>query len=228
MAAISLPTHGLFIDRTGQKKGKLTVVAYAGRDNRGRHQWLCRCDCGTEKVLLGTGLGTHTTSCGCHRLNIVRTINVTHGMTSTAIYRRYRAMIARCENPAVKSYADYGAKGVRVCDRWRESFVAFLEDMGPPPSPLHTIDRFPDTTGNYEPGNVRWATMREQGRNKRNNRLLEFNGASKPLAQWEQELGLPTETLRQRIDKLGWSVERALTTPCRKIKKRNGGVPSPS
>lgn len=101
---------------------------------------------------------------------------------------------------------------------WRESFERFVADVGERPSPQHSLDRFPDNNGNYEPGNVRWATRTEQGRNKRNNRLLTLNGATRCIAEWVEITGIPRSAISLRIDKLGWTAERALTEPLRRTR----------
>jgi hypothetical protein len=120
-------------------------------------------------------------------------------MTSwkTPEYRAWSAMKLRCANPNNEQYHNYGGRGITVCDRWRQSFAAFLVDMGPRPSPRHSIDRI-DNNGNYEPGNCRWATSREQNRNRRNNIVLTHDGRTMCLADWARELGVPRGTLLAR------------------------------
>lgn len=126
-------------------------------------------------------------------------------------YRVWGSMIQRCENPARASYRLYGGRGIRVYPAWRLSFDAFLRDVGPRPSPRHTLDRV-DSDGHYEPGNVRWATPLQQANNARSNRLVTFNGETRTRAEWARHLGIKYFTLRQRLDK-GWPPERAFTRP---------------
>lgn len=128
-------------------------------------------------------------------------------------------MNRRCGDAGDKSYHNYGGRGITVCDRWRESFENFLADMGRRPSPQHSIDRI-NNDGNYEPGNCRWATNREQSLNRRNNRQIELDGVRMPLDAWREETGLTRNAIRQRIDKLGWDTRRALTQPVRAMRSR--------
>src|ERR1700743_836023 len=108
----------------------------------------------------------------------------------TSEYRSWSALIKRCTNPSHERYCDYGGKGVLVCDRWRDSFANFLQDMGLKPSPAHTLDRFPQKEGNYEPGNCRWATTKEQNRNRKSNVYLEFEGERLVKVDWAKRLGI--------------------------------------
>lgn len=120
-------------------------------------------------------------------------------------------MINRCHNPHHVKYPRYGARGIVVCERWRSSFLAFVLDMGERPAG-HTIERI-DVNGSYEPGNCRWATAKEQARNKTDNNVLTLNGETKCIAEWADCTGIPSHTIRARIGVYGWSIERALTEP---------------
>jgi hypothetical protein len=133
---------------------------------------------------------------------------VTHGMADSPEYRVWCHVLARCGTATDAAYDNYGGRGITVCDRWL-TFTNFYADVGPRPSPQHTLERI-ENDGNYEPGNVRWATRKEQNRNKRNNRLLTFNGRTQCIAAWAEEIGITWAALRARL-RLGWSVERALT-----------------
>lgn len=124
-------------------------------------------------------------------------------------YRIWNAMKRRCDSPNGKSYHRYGGRGISVCQEWRESFNAFMRDMGPRPSLNHTIERI-DNDGNYEPGNCRWATRHEQGSNKSNNRVITHGGRSQTISQWSRETGLSVAMIQQRLDRHGMSVARAL------------------
>lgn len=127
-------------------------------------------------------------------------------------YSSYRAMIQRCYNPNNIRYKNYGAKGISVCPKWKGSFKNFLADVGPKPSPKHSIDRYPNRNGNYEPGNVRWATRKEQDRNLGRNKPITFNGRTMLLCDWAESIGMSDDTLRGRLMR-GWSFEKAITTP---------------
>lgn len=118
---------------------------------------------------------------------------------------------SRCLNPAHPGYHRYGGRGITICDAWKNSYETFLADVGLRPSPAHSIDRIDNNRG-YEPGNCRWSTRSEQGRNKRANHLLTFNGVTDCVAGWADRLGVTAKLLAGRLD-LGWSVERTLTTP---------------
>ena len=123
----------------------------------------------------------------------------------------WQAMNRRCYNPKCPDYQDYGARGITVCERWRDSFENFLADMGPRPSSKHSIDRI-DVNGNYEPSNCRWATLKEQLRNQRRNPRYEFRGERLTLTDIAERSGIPRLTLHYRL-KRGWNLEDAATRP---------------
>lgn len=154
-------------DLIGKRFGRLVVVEYRGSNAFQQSQYLCKCDCGKEKVVLAGNLTKGaTTSCGCVRVEQVRDRSRTHGMTGEPEHIAWKAMIARCTNPAAENFSYYGGRGISVCERWATSFEAFFADMGRKPTPEHSIDRI-DVNGNYEPGNCKWATKSEQAKNTR-------------------------------------------------------------
>lgn len=198
-------------DITGRRFGRWTVVGYEGKS-----YWLCRCDCGAERrVFTGalTGHASVSRSCGCARGEAVSAARTTHGLTRSAEYKTWAGIKRRCLNARDRSFHAYGAAGVRICRRWADSFGAFLADMGPKPTPRHTIERIDNRRG-YAPGNCRWATVTEQNRNKRTNRPLTLTGRTQTMGEWAREIGVHHSLIQYRL-RAGWSVERTLTTPPR-------------
>lgn len=162
------------VDLTGQRFGRLTVLSRDVEKKGNAVCWLCLCDCGKMVVIRGGCLKSkNTQSCGCLNKEKIMTTNTTHGHRSmggcSRTYRSYYNMINRCTNSNDKRYLDYGGRGITICQRWLDSFENFLEDMGECPGRL-TIDRIDNDKG-YEPGNCRWTTMKEQNRNRRDNKL---------------------------------------------------------
>lgn len=207
--AVPLPPS--FVDITGCRFGRLTVLA--ARDPGGR--WgvaLCRCDCGeirsVERKSLRAG---RAKSCGCSTREEMASRSTTHGWSRTPEYRAWIDLRRRCGTPTDPYFSHYGARGIRVCIEWQESFDAFLRDMGPRPGPRYSIDRV-DNDGNYEPGNCRWATVPRQNRNKRCTRWITIAGDKRALADWAEIVGLKPTTILQRI-RAGWDHERAVLAP---------------
>lgn len=194
------------VDLSGRKYGRVTVIRrHANYINRFVH-WDCICDCGVEFVTRGQSLTLgRTQSCGCksrERVKAMGEANKKHGMRNTQIYHIWSGI--------ARGRTTRGYSGVKTCDRWRK-FENFYADMGPMPSPEHSIDRIDGAKG-YSPENCRWATVVEQNNNKRTNRVLEFNGERRTVAEWARHIGINYETLLNRVTRHGWSVERALTT----------------
>src|SRR5262245_49604639 len=158
------------IDMTGQRVGRVTVLREAGYTNNGAIRWLCLCDCGREFITTGKHLRKgETRSCGCVRYEKLTARNTTHNLSDHRLYVRWAGIIARCTNRNNISFKNYGGRGISVCLEWRDSFPAFLAHVSALPhfgEPGRSIDRI-DNDGNYEPGNVRWATRKEQQANKR-------------------------------------------------------------
>lgn len=176
---------------TGKKFQMLTVISFAGRIDNNRHMtWLCRCDCGNEVTLTGARIRVYK-SCGCQKGSRK------HGMCTTKIYHIYTAMIQRCYLPSRPEYRNYGGRGIKVCDRWRERFENFYEDMGERPEGM-SLDRI-DNDGDYSPENCRWATRIEQNNNRRDNVLFSFEGKTQSIHRWAVELGVNTARLRRLV-----------------------------
>lgn len=138
----------------------------------------------------------------------------THGLTNTPEYEVWCGVKKRCGNPKSTNYRRYGQRGIMVCERWQHDFPAFLADMGPRPTPLHTIERI-DNDGHYEPSNCRWATRSEQAYNRNTSdfsRLLTLNGITQTITAWARDLSVSRQVINQRL-KHGWSIEQALSVP---------------
>jgi hypothetical protein len=201
----------MLIDLTGKHFDRLFVVKRS--KNAGRQpKWECLCSCGNTAIVHGSNLRHgYTKSCGCLHQEATKKANTTHGESKSKTYVIWRNMINRCENYARPDFINYGGRGISVCQKWR-SFVGFVSDMGKA-MPGMSIDRI-NTDGNYEPSNCRWATATQQARNKRNTRLVEFNGNRASLAEHCKSLGLNYRTIHQRL-KRGWTANAALSTPIR-------------
>lgn len=202
----------------GDKFGRWVIVGPAppaGR-LRNRVRYYCMCECGAGPASVGgSELATgRSSSCGCLARERSGAARWKHGLSShptyAAIYKIWQGMMSRCENPRDIGYENYGGRGIRVCDRWRDPAI-FCADLPPRPSEAHSLGRI-DNDGHYEPSNVRWETQREQTNNTRANRRLTLNGKTQNAIQWARELGINPNALYERLRR-GWPVERALTTP---------------
>ena len=202
---------GQFIDLVGKTFGRLTVVEKTDkRGSSGAVFWKCLCICGKTKDVSSSCLRTNQTkSCGCWFLDIASQkgkAKKVHGKTGTRIYRIWSNMKSRCNSKTNKKYSIYGARGIKVCERW-EKFENFYEDMGDAPDNM-TLDRI-DVNGNYEISNCRWATQKEQQNNRRNNLILEYDSKKYTLQQLCDYLGKNSDKVQQRL-KRGDSLEKAL------------------
>lgn len=212
----------------GHTFGRASVLGRAGHTSgKTKHlTYKCLCACGTQFVAPGNELRRgRVQSCGCLRRERSAerckdaatrppsraTHGATRGNSRPPEYRSWYHIKDRCGNPRNKHYADYGGRGIYVCDEWKNSFEAFLADMGRRPGPGYSIER-EKNDGPYCKSNCKWATGTEQANNRRNNRVVEFNGESKTIAQWARHVGIGYSTLNNRI-RVGWTVEEALSTP---------------
>ena len=200
-----------FIDITGEKFNKLTVIERLENDIGGIPVWLCRCDCGNFTRVRGKNLKNGSVkSCGCM---LKEATTKTHGLSTTRIYNIWSSIKSRCLNPKSPSYKHYGGRGIKVCEEWKKSFDDFYswaiengyrENL--------TIERI-DNNGNYCPENCKWETQKQQCRNRRTNIVFEHNGEKHILTEWCEILNLEYKLIHNRIYKLGWSFEKSISTP---------------
>jgi hypothetical protein len=198
------PHNGtLKINETGKRYGRLQVGRPVQIDGKRTIRYECICDCGNVSYPAGSDLRRgKATACGCQ--------NKTHGMTETPEYKAYCAAKTRCNNKNIAQYKDYGGRGIKFLF---ESFEQFFKELGPKPSKYHTVDRI-KVDRHYEPGNVRWATRREQMNNFRRNRLLTAYGKTQTPAEWARESGTNVYTIYKRMDR-GLDDERAIEGECK-------------
>ena len=205
---------------TGRRFGRLTVIRRA--PDGAKVRWFCRCDCGVDRIVqAGDLVAGKTKSCGCLSAEIAKEKRI-HPKHLHYELDVWKTMIQRCTNQNSASFTRYGARGIRVADRWvgRDGFRNFIADMGNRPSADYSIDRI-DNDGDYEPVNCRWATRTEQSNNTRTNRKLTFQGETKTLADWSRCLGMNYYTLHTRL-RHGWSDHDTLNTPVNKNKGHRG------
>jgi hypothetical protein len=207
------------LDMTGQKFGRLLVVARCDNSPEGKARWICHCDCGEKTKTSGGNLRNgHSKSCGCLKKQTTREKFRTHGASETREHAIWLTMINRCHLPTSTSFYKYGARGITVCERWRTSFENFIADMGWRPTNDHSIDRI-DNNGDYEPRNCRWATRLEQANNTRMTRHVKFRGVEMPLmdALRLSRSNVHPRTAFARIE-AGWDIDLALTKPAHRKK----------
>jgi hypothetical protein len=215
---------GRFIDLTGKRFGKLTVIKIDSKDKFRHLRWLCKCDCGNETVVLSDNLKrNHTKSCGCEITRVNSEVHKKHGKryTPNGQSREYTIwcnMLGRCKNPKRPDYCHYGGRGIKVCKKWH-AFEGFWEDMRATYRDGLTLERI-DVNGDYCPENCRWATMPEQANNKTNNHHVNYNGEKMTLKEACEKQGINYSTVFGRL-KLGWDFEKAIKTPIRKHTWRN-------
>lgn len=188
-------------DLVGKRFGMLEVMEKVGTDNNSHVMYLCKCDCGNIKTMLSNHIQI-SKSCGCmHGANFK-----THGMGKTRLFYIWSNMKQRCQNPNIKNYERYGARGIKVCDEWQE-FVPFMEwALANGYSEDLSIDRI-DSNGNYKPSNCRWATIEVQANNKRSNSFIEYNGEKRTIAEWSKITGISSSTILMR-QRRGWGVDK--------------------
>lgn len=203
------------VNLVGKRFGRWIVLSFYLKDENRRYKWLCKCDCGEEKVVFGINLTRGLSqSCGClNRENLLKALTK-HGQAKaknqSSEYAAWCEMKQRCADATQKNY---GGRGIGVCDRWLDSFENFFADMGKKPSPLHSLDRYPDNDGNYELGNCRWATDQQQAGNTRRNHWIEYNGKRMILEDWAREFNTDKNSILKRV-KLGLPLDTKKIPTC--------------
>jgi len=199
--------------RIGQRFGRLILLEILPGNSR-HPRARCRCDCGnTHEAAIDSIIQGLIASCGCLRREHTGRLNLQHGRSHTREFRIWAGMLDRCYRSNSTMFPLYGAKGVRVADRWLEDFMTFLADKGPCPSSKHSIDRWPNPAGDYTPENTRWATPREQRLNQTRNRRITWNSETMTIGEWAVKLHFSATALYQRLGVMNWSIERAFTAP---------------
>lgn len=204
------------MELTGMTFGRLTVLGFNGiTETKKVSTWLCQCACGNMRIARGSNLKSGITkSCGCLKTEVNKSRSH-HGMSKTRTFRIWGGMLNRCHNKNSPLYENYGGRGIAVCERWK-SFNNFLADMGEVPKGL-SIERL-DNNANYCPENCVWADVKVQGRNRRTNRFITFNGQKQCLKAWSEQLGISHMALSSRL-KI-WPIDRALTEK-REVNRRS-------
>lgn len=205
-----------FKDLTGMRFGKLTVLEYTNKRNLNRNiLWRCLCDCGNEIYVATSCLNSgHTKSCGCGKNNFVEMGKIggkfgKHHLSRTRLYKCYNHMINRCHNSSNIQYKDYGGRGIKVCEEWKNDFISFYNwAMSNGYKDDLTIDRI-DVNGNYEPSNCRWVNKYLQANNKRNNVYIACNNETLTIAQWSNRLNINYWNIRRKIQK-GWTIQQII------------------
>lgn len=204
------------IDLTGQKFGRLTVIKYVGKSN-----WLCKCDCGNEKIVSTTHLKNDTKSCGCLKKEMLSQrskpknfTNKKHGLYNEKIYKTWKSIRQRCNNKNNKRYKDYGGRGITICNEWNDfkNFYDWALNNGYKEN--LTIDRINNNKG-YSPENCRWADKITQSNNRRNNRNYTYNNETHTIGEWANIYNVNYFSLRSRLNR-GWDIKKALETEYKK------------
>lgn len=208
MTENNITTYPVSADLTGIRFGLLVAIRFL---DDGSHRWECQCDCGNitnvSKYRLAKGLAL---GCRCRRSEATARAKTTHGLSKHPLYRTWKSMRTRCNNPNARHYERYGGRGIKICERW-DSFENFLSDMGEKPTDAHTLERR-DNLGNYEPENCFWATAIEQNNNTRRNIYVTIKGETLTARQWARKVEMNYGTFISRIRR-GWAPEDAIGLP---------------
>lgn len=211
-----LVATGSKIVNPGDRFGMLTVLAVGQYPGTYRYVAVCACDCGSEykAIRADTLAASSALSCGCERIKKI----TTHGLSSSPHYGRWKNMMSRCYDEKCTAYRNYGARGIKVYEGWHD-VAKYIADLPAGHFKGAEIDRI-DNDGDYCPGNIKWSTPSQNADNRRSGKMLTHAGKTQSQRRWAQELGLTDQIIHDRIDGLGWTVERALTTPPIQSKER--------
>lgn len=209
-----VPTNSKAV-KADQRFGRLFVLQTGQIEGTYRYMAVCRCDCGSSLVRVRFDALTSgaTVSCGCVHLEAI----TTHGLTGTVHIDRWRHMMSRCHDERDEAYPDYGGRGISVCAEWHDPAV-FSDGLPAGYWPGAHMDRI-NNDGNYEPGNVRWATPKQNNGNRRSTTAMTFRGQTKTQREWAEELGLDERRIHARIHRHGWSIEQALSAPATSLEE---------
>ena len=211
----------------GKTFNRLTVLGVAGKDKRGATLFLCKCSCGQEATALAYQLRSgRKKSCGCLSRETAKERLTKHGESGSRLHKLWKGVRKRCYCKTCEQYKDYGARGIKMCEEWRDNFLAFKEFMlsigynETLPTGVQTIER-EDVNGDYEPSNCKLITKTEQNYNKRNNHFVTYRGETKTIVEFANEYGLDADIIFNRINNYGYTIEEAIEKPVRKAPHKN-------
>lgn len=224
---------GTKLNISGERYGRLVVIAYHDMSTSRKSRWVCRCDCGNETVAIGNDLRSGAQiSCGCARVEAasenMRAAATKHGLAYSPVYKAWKGLIQRCYNPNNKDYPRY--KNRKPCEAIRNSVVNLIAVIGEKPSADLTVHRINNDGGYWcgacaecvsldRPMNIKWADDFEQCRHQKTNRLITYNGETHCMSEWAEKVGITSNALALRLNRLGWSIDRALTTPMKVVRR---------
>lgn len=199
-----------FINLVGNRYNHLTVIERSDNVGKGTATWKCLCDCGNYTIVRSGNLKSGAVkSCGCLLHTSKPTLK--HNMSHTPLYQKWASIKRRCYTPSVKSYKDYGGRGIKMCEEWKNSFESFMQwALQSGYSDGLTIER-KDNNGNYCPENCMWIPFNEQQKNRRMCQFISYKGETKTLTDWCKTFNIPYKRVHNRIHNLGWSFERAIS-----------------